>query len=172
MKRLAPEDDERPLSPEYIPSWEGRESGELFEKYPLQLISPHPRFSFHTHYDNHALWLNEIPGHRIIKDGYAYWPIRLNPQDAAERNIRSGMVIEIYNDRGSVLGVAEVTHRVPPGVVHSYGCSAKYDPVAPVPGATDRAGCVNLLTSSRMLSKYCPGMAPNSCLCEARVWGA
>ncbi|MCL1828556.1 MAG: molybdopterin-dependent oxidoreductase [Oscillospiraceae bacterium] len=172
LKRLAPKDDERPLSPEYIPSWEGAESGELFEKYPLQLISPHPRFSFHTHYDNHTAWLDEIPGHRVIKDGYAYWPVRLNPEDAAERSINGGAVVELYNDRGSVLGIAVVTHRVPRGVVHSYGCSAKYDPVMPVPGATDRAGCVNLLTSSRMLSKYCPGMTPNTCLCEVRLWDA
>jgi trimethylamine-N-oxide reductase (cytochrome c) len=54
--------------------------------------------------------------------------------------------------------------------MHSYGCSAKYDPVVPVPGATDKGGCVNLLTSGRMLSKNAPGMAPNSCLIECRKW--
>lgn len=43
-----PDDEERPPMPRYIPSWEGHTS-ELAKKYPLQLISPHPRFSFHTH---------------------------------------------------------------------------------------------------------------------------
>jgi trimethylamine-N-oxide reductase (cytochrome c) len=172
LKRLAPVDDERPLIPMYIPSWEGRETEELYSKYPLQMIAPHPRFSFHTHYDHHAAWLDEIPYHRVRKDGYPWWPVRINPVDAAERNIQGGQIVELYNDRASVLGVADVTHRVPKGVIHSYGCSARYDPVTPVPGATDKAGCVNLLTSSRMVSRHVPGMAPNSCLIEVRKWEA
>jgi trimethylamine-N-oxide reductase (cytochrome c) len=169
LKKLMPDDAERPPVPHFIRSWEGYKS-EPYNKYPLQIISPHPRYSFHTHYDKHASWLDEIPMHRVRKDGYAWWPARIHPKDAAERNIRSGDIIELYNDRASVLCVAEVTNRVPKGVMHSYGCSAKYDPVLPVPGATDRGGCINLLTSSRMLSKYAPGMTPNSCLVEARKW--
>ena len=169
LKVLSPDDDERPPVPNYIPSWEGHET-ELYKKYPLQIISPHPRFSFHTHYDKHASWLNEIPVHRVIKDGYAYWPARINPKDAADRNIKNGDLVELYNDRGSVICIADVTYRVPVGVMHSYGCSAKYDPLVPEVGATDRGGCVNILTNKRMLSKNAPGMAPNSCLIEVRKW--
>ena len=169
LKVLSPDDDERPPVPHYIPSWEGHET-ELYKKYPLQIISPHPRFSFHTHYDKHASWLNEIPVHRVIKDGYAYWPARINPKDAADRNIKNGDLVELYNDRGSVICIADVTYRVPVGVMHSYGCSAKYDPLVPEEGATDRGGCVNILTNKRMLSKNAPGMAPNSCLIEVRKW--
>ena len=169
LKVLSPDDDERPPVPHYIPSWEGHET-ELYKKYPLQIISPHPRFSFHTHYDKHASWLNEIPVHRVIKDGYAYWPARINPKDAAARNIKNGDLVELYNDRGSVICIADVTYRVPVGVMHSYGCSAKYDPLVPEVGATDRGGCVNILTNKRMLSKNAPGMAPNSCLIEVRKW--
>jgi trimethylamine-N-oxide reductase (cytochrome c) len=128
LKRLREEDDEREALPRWIPSWEGRESV-LYEQYPLQLIAPHPRFSFHTHYDHHTAWLNEIPGHRIQKDGYAWWPIRVSRADAAARGILDGDIVELYNDRGSVLGVAVVTERVPEGVIHSYGCSARYDPM-------------------------------------------
>ena len=108
--------------------------------------------------------------HRVIKDGYAYWPARINPKDAADRNIKNGDLVELYNDRGSVICIADVTYRVPVGVMHSYGCSAKYDPLVPEVGATDRGGCVNLLTNKRMLSKNAPGMAPNSCLIEVRKW--
>ena len=169
LKVLSPDDDERPPVPHYIPSWEGHET-ELYKKYPLQIISPHPRFSFHTHYDKHASWLNEIPVHRVIKDGYAYWPARINPKDAADRNLKNGDLVELYNDRGSVICIADVTYRVPVGVMHSYGCSAKYDPLVPEVGATDRGGCVNILTNKRMLSKNAPGMAPNSCLIEVRKW--
>ena len=169
LKKLSPEDNERPAVPHYIPSWEGHET-ELYKKYPLQIISPHPRFSFHTHYDTHASWLDEIPCHRMIIDGYAYWIARINPKDAKERGIKTGDIIELYNDRGSVLCAADVTYRVPEGVMHSYGCSAKYDPITTETGATDRGGCVNILTNKRWLSKNAPGMAPNSCLIECRKW--
>ncbi|MGA3101624.1 MAG: molybdopterin-dependent oxidoreductase [Terracidiphilus sp.] len=170
LRQNMPDDEERPIVPHFIPSWEGYKS-ETYKKYPLQIIMPHPRFSFHTHYDNHTSWLDEIPLHRVEKDGYRWWPARINKVDAAARKIVDGDIVELYNDRGSVLCSAVVTERVPPGVIHSYGCTAKYDPQVPgKPGATDRGGCVNLLTSSRMLSKHAPGMTPNSCLCEIRKW--
>jgi len=165
-----PDDEERPPMPRYIPSWEGHTS-ELAKKYPLQLISPHPRFSFHTHHDTHIPWLSEIPGHRILKGGYYWWPMRIHPSDAEARGIKDGDIVKMYNDRGATLGIAQVTERVRPGVVHSYQASAKYDPLEKgKPGSVDRAGCVNLLTPSRMLSRNAPGMAPNSCLIEISKW--
>ena len=98
----------------------------------------------------------------------------MHPTDAAARGVRDGDVVELYNDRASVLLAAHVTERVRPGVVHSYEGSSRYDPLEPgKAGSTDRGGCVNLLTPSRMLSKNVPGMAPNSCLVELRkreVW--
>ena len=45
LKRFDPDDPERPPVPHYIASWEGTESYEILKKYPLQLISPHPRFT-------------------------------------------------------------------------------------------------------------------------------
>ena len=165
-----PDDEERPPMPHYIPSWEGHKS-ELIKKYPLQIISPHPRFTFHTHYDKHTDWLNQIPGHRIIKDDYAWWPVRINQADAAERDILNGDIVKLYNDRGAVLCIAVITERVPAGIVHSYGSSANYDPIEPgKAGSVDRGGCVNILTSSRMMSKNAPGMTPNSCLIEIEKW--
>ena len=165
-----PDDEERPPLPHYIQSWEGHKS-ELIKKYPLQMISPHPRFTFHTHYDKHTDWLNEIPGHRIIKDGYAWWPARMNPADAGERGILNGDIVKLFNDRGAVLCIAVVTERVPSRIVHSYGSSAHYDPIEPgKAGSVDRGGCVNILTSSRMISKNAPGMTPNTCLIEIEKW--
>ena len=170
LSRFIPDDAERPPMPHYIPSWEGHRS-ELFKKYPLQLVSPHPRFSFHTHYDKHTSWLNEIPTHRILKDGYVWWPARIHPSDAGLRGIQNGDIVKLYNDRGAVLCLAVLTERIRPGVVHSYASSTRYDPLEPgKPGSVDRGGCVNLLTSSRMLSKNAPGMTPNSCLIEIEKW--
>ena len=165
-----PDDDERPPLPHHIPSWEGYRS-EAYKKYPLQLISPHPRFSFHTHYDKHTKWLNEIPAQRIMQDGYAWWPARVHPKDAQARGIKNNDIIKLYNDRGAVLCIAVITERVLPGIIHSYASSANYDPLEPGnPKSIDRGGCVNLLTPSRMVSRHAPGMAPNSCLIEIVKW--
>ena len=162
-------DDEREPVPKYIPSWEGHRS-DLYKKYPLQLITPHPRYSLHTQHDSHVEWLDEIPEHRLMKDGYAWWRVRIHPDDAAERKIEDGEIVEVYNDRGSVLCAALVTERIRPGVIHCCGSSAKYDPLKPEAGATDKGGCINLLTSSRFMSKYAYAMTCNSCLCEIRKW--
>ncbi len=170
LKQYFPDDEERPISPRYIPSWEGHRS-ELAKKYPLQMVSPHPRFSFHTHYDKHTDWLNEIPVHRIWKDNYPWWPARIHPIDANQRGIKHRDIVKLYNDRGGALCIAEVTERVKPGVVHTYASSALYDPLEPgKAGSIDQGGCINLLTASRMLSKHAPGMTPNSCLIEIEKW--
>ena len=170
LKEYFPDDEERPLVPRYIPSWEGHHS-ELAQKYPLQLISPHPRFTFHCHYDKHTDWLDDIPVHRIKKDGYSWWPVRLHPEDAAARGIQNGQLVRLYNDRGSVICMAVVTGRVRPGVIHCYASSAKYDPLRPGEAdSPDKGGCVAMLTSGRMLSKNTPGMTPNSCLIEIEKW--
>jgi molybdopterin guanine dinucleotide-containing S/N-oxide reductase-like protein len=172
LREHLPDDKERPLLPRYIPSWEGYDSA-LAKKYPLQLITPHPRFSFHTHYDAKTGWLGEISGHRVLKDGYRWRPVRLHTSDAEPRGIRDGDIVRLYNDRGAVLCIAQVTERMRPGVVHSYYGSAKYDPLEPGnPDSVDRGGCVNILTPSRVLSKNAPGMAPNSCLVEIEKWNS
>ncbi len=170
LAKHLPDDEERPPIPRYIPSWEGHTS-ELAKKYPLQLISPHPRYSYHTHYDTHCPWLGDIPGHRIFKDGYYWHTTRIHPSDADARGIKDGDIVKIYNDRGTVLGIAKLTERIRPGVIHSYTSSSKYDPVEPGnPYSVDRGGCVNLLTSSRTMSKNVSGIAPNSCLVEISKW--
>jgi molybdopterin guanine dinucleotide-containing S/N-oxide reductase-like protein len=170
LKANLPDDEERPVTPRYIPSWEGYNSG-LATRYPLQFISPHPRYTFHTHHDANLSWLGEIPGHRVLKDGYYWHPVRLSPADAAARGIRTGDIVRLYNDRGAVLCIAEVTERMRQGVAHSYYGSGKYDPVEPGnPESLEKGGCVAILTPDRMLSRNVPGMAPNSCLIEIEKW--
>ena len=171
LKRFDPDDPERPPVPKYIPSWEGHHTKELISKYPLQLISPHPKFSFHTHYDGKESWMNEIPEHRVkAKDGHYYWVIRINPEDAKVRGIKNDDIVKVYNDRGAVLCAAQVTERIRPGVVHSYESSATYEPIGEPGESPDRGGCINLLTPHRFISKNACGMAPNSCLVEVEKW--
>ena len=170
LKKFAPDDPERPLVPRYIPSWEGHESTEITKNYPLQLITPHPRYSIHTMYD-HSEWIWDIPGHRMLINGYYYITSRIHPQDAEARGIKEGDIIRLYNDRAQVLCGAHVTYRVRPGTIHAYEGSAKYDPIEPgKAGSVDRAGCVNMLATDRWISKNAHGFAPNSCLIEISKW--
>ena len=97
----------------------------------------------------------------------------MHKEDANERGIKDGDIVKLYNDRGAVLGVAHVTERMRPGVIHSYEASAIYDPLEPgKPYSIDRGGCINILTPTRMISKNAPGFAPNSCLIEMDKWEA
>jgi len=165
--RFDPNDPERPPVPKYIPSWEGHHTKELYSKYPLQLLTPHPQYSFHTMYDGKGCWMNEIPEHRVkAKDGYYYWVIRINSKDAERRGIKDSDIVKAYNDRGIVLCAAQVTERVPPGVAHSYESCAVYEPTGEPGESPDRGGCINLLTPHRFMSKNASGQAPNSCLIE------
>ena len=150
----------------YIPSWEGYDSA-LAKKYPLQLIAPHPRYSYHTHYDAHCDWLADIPGHRIRKKGNNWIVVRVNPQEAEERGIQNGDLIKVFNDRGVVLGIAQITGRVRPGTIHCYTSSGKYDPLEPGKAySPNRGEYINILTPDRMISKNAPNMTCNTCLVE------
>jgi len=171
LMRLNAEDDrERPPMHQYIPSWEGHHTKELFEKYPLALISPHPRFSFHTMSDGKDSFVNDIKDHRMLIDGHYYWIIRINTEDAAERGIKTGDLVRAFNDRGDVILAAKITERVPKGVVHAYESCAVYKPLGKPGRSADIGGCVNILTPSRFITRYSCGMAPNSCLIQVKKW--
>lgn len=135
-------------------------------------MSPHPRFTFHTQSDGKDSTINDIKDHRVLIDGYYYWIIRLNPDDADIRGIKENDLIKAYNDRGAVIGVAQLTHRVRPGMVHSYESSAIYDPIGEPGHSPDRGGCINQLTPSRMMIKKSHSGAYNSCLIEIEKWNS
>jgi trimethylamine-N-oxide reductase (cytochrome c) len=169
LKRFG-QDPERPPVNKYIPSWEGRGTTELFDKYPLQLLTPHPRYSFHTKGDGKDSILNDIEDHRVRVDGYYYWVARINSRDAERRGIKHHDLVRLYNNRGSVICAAQVTARIMEGVVHSAGSSAEYDPVGEPGQSPDRGGCVNILTPKRHMTEKTTGSAPNSCLIEMEKW--
>ncbi|MEJ2725851.1 MAG: molybdopterin-dependent oxidoreductase [Deltaproteobacteria bacterium] len=170
LKRFDPDDPERPTITKYIPSWEGHHTRELYEKYPLQLISPHPRFSFHTMGDGKDSIINDIKDHRTLIDGYYYWIVRINSKDAQARGIKDKDLVKVFNDRGSVICAAQVTERVRPGTAHSYESSAVYDPIGEPGYSTDRGGCINQLTSKRGIIKKSHSHAANSCLVQIELW--
>ncbi|APR04322.1 molybdopterin-dependent oxidoreductase [Thauera chlorobenzoica] len=169
LKRFDPDDPERPPIVKYVPSWEGPRCAQ-YRRYPLQMISPHSRFSYHTMSDGKESAVNDIKEHRVLIDGYYYWVMRINSEDAAARGIRMHDLMRVYNDRGAVICAAHVTPRLPRGVVHSYESSAVYDPLGEPGYSVDRGGCVNQLTPKRSIAKKVTGTAANSCLVEIELW--
>ena len=75
-------------------------------------------------------------------DPQAVW---INPLDAAERGIRDGDAVLVFNDRGRLRLPARVTERIMPGVA-ALPQGAWY---RPEPDGTDAGGNINVLTSQR-----------------------
>jgi trimethylamine-N-oxide reductase (cytochrome c) len=170
LKRFDPDDPERGPIMRYVPSWEGPHTSELYEKYPLQLITPHPRHSFHTQSDGKHAIVNDVTDHRVLVDGRYYWIVRVNSQDAAARGLAQHDLVRVFNDRGAVICAVRLTERVPAGTVHSYESSAVYEPVGEPGNSPDRGGCMNLLTPSRMMIRKAHALAANSCLVQIEAW--
>jgi len=170
LKRFDPDSPDRPPLNRYIPSWEGPRAGELYQKYPLQLITPHARYSFHTMADAKDSVVNDIKDHRVLIGGHYYWIVRINADDARPRGIGMHDLVKVYNDRGAVLCAAEVTATMAPGVVNSCESSACYDPLGAPGDLIDRGGCMNLLTPKRKQLAKSDAMAAMSCLVQIEKW--
>ena len=170
LKRFNPDDPERPAILKYLPSWEGPTTDELYGRFPLQMITPHPRYSFHTQGDGKDSFLNDIDEHRVLIDGYYYWPVRINPNDAEARGIAHHDLIKVFNDRGAVLCAAVVTNRVRAGTVHGAESAAVYDPMGEPGKSVDRGGCLNQLTPKRPQIKESHSMATSCALVEIAPW--
>ena len=163
-------DPERPPIVKYEPSWEGQHSGEMFEKFPLQMLTPHSKYSFHTQGDGKDSFLLNIEDHRVLVDGYYYWIMRLNAEDAADRGIKKHNLVKVHNHRGAVICAALPTQRLPRGVCHGYESSAIYDPMGEPGKSVDRGGCLNQLTPSRTQTKSTHSIAGSNALVEVEIW--
>lgn len=128
-----------PPIPKYIDTWESRYDP-LVEKYPLQLLSPHPKVRVHSTLYN-VDWLREVDPQKV-------W---INPVDAEARQIVDGDYVYIFNDRGKIIIPAWVTKRIMPGVICLFE-GAWYTPDA---DGIDHGGCPNVLTKD----EYSPGGA-------------
>jgi anaerobic dimethyl sulfoxide reductase subunit A len=120
--------------------------------YPLQLTTPH-----HTH-RAHSQFFN-IPK---LRDLYKHegW---IHPQDAQERGIEHGDVVQVFNDRGCIQVLAKVTDRIMQGVVRCYE-GGWFDPDDQ---GVDRGGCVNVLIDD-MLTSPAGTSNFNTCLVDIR----
>jgi len=163
-----PDDPERPPYPKWVEKGEWHDeslSSERAKKYPLLCMSNHPRWRMHAQCDD-IVWTREVGTMKVrAKDGYQYEPIWMHTSTAAERGIKSGDIVKIFNERGIVLGGAYVTERVIPGVAYmDHG--ARFDPIDP--NGIDRGGAINLITPHMNISKHATGMACSGFLVDVQ----
>ncbi|MBN1321486.1 MAG: molybdopterin-dependent oxidoreductase [Thermoleophilia bacterium] len=161
-----PDDPERPPVPHWVAQGESHQETlgtERAKKYPLLVVSNHPRWGVHSQHDD-VTWFREIETCKVRgSDGYQYHPLWMSPLDAAARGIEHGDVVSIHNERGTVLAGACVTERIMPGAV-GIDHGAKYDPI--VPGEIDRGGVINTIVPRNCTSKNTVGMAVSGFLVE------
>jgi anaerobic selenocysteine-containing dehydrogenase len=163
-----PNDPERPPYPKWIErgqSHDERLSSKRAEKYPLLCMSNHGRWRMHAQCDD-MIWHREIGTMKVRgKDGYQYEPVWMNPATAAERGIKHGDIVKIFNERGIVLGGAYVTERIIPGLAYmDHG--SRFDPIDP--NGIDRGGAINLITPHANTSKNVTGMAVSGFLVDVQ----
>ncbi len=163
-----PDDEERGPIPRWVeggPGWthDERLSSERVKQYPLLCMSNHGRWRVHAECDDNT-WFREIQTCRILAwDGYKYEPCWLHTSTAAERGIKHGDIVRVFNERGSVLAGAYVTERIWPGVAYvDHG--ARVDWI--IPGTLDRGGAINVISPSGTVSKNCFGQATSGYLVQ------
>jgi anaerobic dimethyl sulfoxide reductase subunit A len=140
------EEYDLPIIPSYMEgSWDGSSD------YPLRLLTPHSKLRANSSGYANA-WLQSLEPHRV-------W---INAQDARERGIAQGELVEVFNQYGTVAIPAKVTERIMPGVV------CVYQGVWYRPGSdgVDEGGCANVLTGHHLSPTG--GMAVHSEWVEVR----
>jgi len=155
--------DEIPAVPKYIQEWESpfdnaqggvpaAENGDGSNplNYPLQAIGHHTLARVHSTHANNDL-LDEAFPQRIF----------LNPIDAAERDIKDGDLVHVWNKRGELVIPARITPRILPGVV-DIPQGAWWSPDE---NGLDYGGNINVLTSERW-TPYAFGTAQHTIMVQ------
>lgn len=94
--------------PGYTPQRESAQSNpQLASRYPLNLLSAKPHQFINSCFAN-------LPKHSRLQ-GEPH--VLIHPQDASQRGIVEGQVVQVFNDRGSFQVAAKVTDDTRPGVV-------------------------------------------------------
>ena len=145
--------EECPPHPAWIPpvEWLGSEKASCFT---LHLVTMQPASRLHSQMDPGAMsGADKIAGRERV---------RLNAADAAERGIRSGDVVRVYNERGACLAGADVSDDVRCGVA-VIETGAWFDPAD---DGLERHGNPNVLTLDIGTSRLAQGPSALSVLVE------
>ena len=123
----------------------------------LHVVSPHPWYRLHSQMGNSERLreLYTVQGRE---------PVRINTEDAKARGIADGDLVEIYNDRGTVIAGAVVSDEIMSGVISIYeGCWPSVDSKGRC-----NSGLVNFITSNRPSSGLSNATTANTLLAKVR----
>ncbi|WP_282609313.1 molybdopterin-dependent oxidoreductase [Pelagibius sp. Alg239-R121] len=134
---------------------------DLARQFPLHLISHQPPQRLHSQLDHSA--------HSRAGKVKGREPCRLNPADAARRQIAEGDFVRLFNKRGACLSVAQIDPDLRQGVV-SIATGAWYDPDWDRDPDCCKHGNPNVLTADLPTSPLAQGPGAMTCLVEVERW--
>ena len=122
----------------------------------VHVVSPHPYMRLHSQMANASV-ADEM---NIQGREFAF----VNTEDARERGISNGDLIEVYNDRGTIIVGAHVTDNIMKGVISIYeGAWLSKDSKGRC-----NSGAINVLTTSVPASDLSQATSANTCLASFR----
>lgn len=150
---------ECPPHPAWIPpiEWLGSEHA---RRWPIHLVTHQPAGRLHSQIDFGPV----SRGHKVA----GHEPIRINPADAASRNLRDGDIVRVFNARGACLAGLVVDANVVEKVA-VMATGAWFDPHKS-PEAPERHGNPNVLTIDVGTSPLTQGPSALSALVEIERW--
>jgi biotin/methionine sulfoxide reductase len=152
--------DDCPPHPAWLPpkEWLGAETA---RRYPLHLVTIQPPHRLHGQMDPGPV----SAAHKVA----GREKVRMNPEDAARRGLRSGDVARIYNDRGACLAGVEIDAGVAARVV-VMATGAWYDPEDEAARGLERHGNPNVLSFDEGTSRLAQGPSALSTLVEVEQY--
>ncbi|WP_298359587.1 molybdopterin-dependent oxidoreductase [uncultured Litoreibacter sp.] len=141
-----------------MPTWiEPDEYLGTAEPDDVHVVSPHPYNRIHSQFAQ-----SDLREELNVQDREF---LLINEDDAFERDIQDGDLVELYNDRGAVIVGARVSDKIMPGVVSLYeGAWISFDSKGRC-----NSGAINVLTSSRRSSGLSQATTANTCLAKMRI---
>lgn len=131
--------------------------GALASRFPLHLLSNQPTSRLHSQLDASSVSMRGKLGGRER--------LLLNRRDAADRGIRHGDVVRVFNDRGAFLAAAVPSDEIMPGVAQ-IPTGAWYDPETPGAPSLDKHGNPNVVTLDKGTSRLAQSTAAQTALVE------
>lgn len=126
--------------------------------YPLHLLSNQPSTKLHSQFDH-----SPYSRSKKVRDRE---PLRIHPDDAAERGIAQNDIVKVFNDRGAFLAAATLSFDVVRGATQ-IATGAWLDLVhdGPMQGI-EIHGNPNVVTHDRPTSEIAQGSSANTCLVQ------
>ena len=123
----------------------------------VHVVSPHPWFRVHS----------QMANSERLRDLYMVQgrePVRINAEDAEKRGIADGDLVELSNERGTIIAGAVVSEDIMPGVASIYeGGWPQLDGKGRC-----NSGLINFITSSRRSSGLSQATIANTCVATLR----